>query len=81
VRVASDNVFGSDELSPELVRSASFTEQEGRYDAAEVRTFLDRIASSLEVYLSTDAASALRAEFARNASIAQQVLDAGQTAA
>jgi hypothetical protein len=79
--VASDNVFGSDELTPELLRSAQFNEQDGRIDAAEVRTFLDRVASSLEVFLSADAPSALRAEFARNAEIAQQVLDAGQNAA
>jgi hypothetical protein len=81
VWVASDNVFGSDELSGELLRSATFTEVDGRYDASEVRTFLDRVASSVEVFLSTDAHSALRAEFARNAEIAQQVLDAGQNAA
>ena len=79
--MASDNVFGSDELSAELLRSATFTEHEGRYDAAEVRTFLDRVASSVEVFLSTDAHSALRAEFRRNAEIAQQVLEAGQNAA
>lgn len=78
--MSSDNVFGSDELTPELLRSASFADHDGRYDAAEVREFLGRVASSLDVFLSADAPSALRAEFARNAEIAQQVLDAGQNA-
>lgn len=78
--MTSDHVFGSDELTPELLRTANFAEQDGRVDAAEVRTFLDRVASSLEIFLSQDAPTALRAEFARNAEIAQQVLDAGQTA-
>lgn len=79
--MTSDHAFGSDELSPELLRSATFDEQDGRVDAAEVRQFLDRVASSLEVFMSQDAPTALRAEFSRNAEIAQQVLDAGQNAA
>lgn len=79
--MTSDHAFGSDELTPELLRSATFDEQDGRIDAAEVRQFLDRAASSLEVFMSQDAPTALRAEFARNAEIAQQVLDAGQNAA
>jgi hypothetical protein len=78
--MAGDHVFGSDELTPELLRSVQFTEHDGRYDAADVRTFLERAASALEVFLSADAPSALRAEFKRNADIAQQVLDAGQNA-
>ena len=75
------NIFGSDELTPELVRGATFTDHDGRYDAAEVREYLDRVATAVGVFLSGDAPTALRAEFARNAEIAQQVLDAGQAAA
>ncbi|MCW2920200.1 MAG: hypothetical protein JWL76_74 [Thermoleophilia bacterium] len=78
--MTSDNVFGSDQLTPELLRSAAFAEEGGRVDVGEVRTFLDRVASSLEVFMSGDAPTALRAEFDRNASIATQILDAGQTA-
>ncbi|MCW2928918.1 MAG: hypothetical protein JWM86_2886, partial [Thermoleophilia bacterium] len=78
--MTGDRVFGSDELTPELVRGATFSEEGGRYDAAEVRAFLDRVASSVEVFQSEDAPTALRAEFRRNAEIAQQVLDAGQNA-
>ncbi|MCW2974235.1 MAG: hypothetical protein JWN72_2508 [Thermoleophilia bacterium] len=75
------NIFGSGELTPDLVRGVTFTDHDGRYDAAEVDTYLDRIASAVGVLLSGDAPTALRAEFARNAEIAQQVLDAGQAAA
>lgn len=78
--MTSDNVFGSHELTPELLRGASFAEEDGRVDAGEVRVFLDRVASSLDVFLAGDAPSALRAEFDRNAAIATQILDAGQTA-
>ena len=60
--VTSDHVFGSDELTPELLRAATFAEVDGRVDAAEVRAFLDRVASSLEVFMSADAPTALRAE-------------------
>ncbi|MCW2950177.1 MAG: hypothetical protein JWN41_1190, partial [Thermoleophilia bacterium] len=74
------NIFGSGELTPDLVRSATFVNHDGRYDAAEVDAFLDRLASAVGVFLSADAPTALRAEFARNAEIAQQVLDAGQAA-
>lgn len=79
--MSQEHSFGSGELTPELVRGITFAEVDGRVDAAEVRTFLDRVASSLEVFLSGDAQQALRLEFARNAEIAQQVLDAGQAAA
>lgn len=79
--MTNDHVFGSDQLSPEMLRSARFAQVDGKVDAAEVQQFLDRVASSLEVFLAQDAPAALRAEFARNAEIAQQVLDAGQTAA
>jgi hypothetical protein len=79
--VTSDHVFRSDELTPDFVRSASFAEQDGRLDAHEVQTFLDRVATSLEAFLAEDAQTALRAEFARNANIAEQVFDAGQQAA
>jgi hypothetical protein len=78
--VTNDRVFGSDELTPELLRSATFDEQDGRIDAAQVREYLERVASSLEVFMSGDAPTALRAEFSRNAEIAQQILDAGQNA-
>ena len=78
--MTSDNVFGSDQLTPELLRSAAFAEEDGRVDVGEVRIFLDRVASSLEVFMSGDAPTALRAEFDRNAAIATQILDAGQTA-
>ena len=53
--MTSDNVFGSHELTPDLVRGARFEEVDGRLDAGEVRAFLDRIASSLEVFMSGDA--------------------------
>ncbi|MCW2956413.1 MAG: hypothetical protein JWO69_1282 [Thermoleophilia bacterium] len=79
--MSDGNVFGSGDLSPELLRGATFVEQDGRIDAAEVRTFLDRVASALEVTQSGEPQDALRREFARNAEIAQQVLDAGQAAA
>jgi cell division septum initiation protein DivIVA len=79
--VTSDHVFRSDELTPDLVRGVTFAEQDGRVDAHEVQTFLDRVATSLETFLAQDAQSALRAEFARNANIAEQVFDAGQQAA
>ena len=72
-----DHAFGSNELTPELVRGASFDDLDGRYDATEVRTFLDRVASALEVFLADDSRTAMQAEFARNAEIAKQVLDAG----
>ncbi|MBC7461617.1 MAG: DivIVA domain-containing protein [Thermoleophilia bacterium] len=75
------NIFGSGELTPDLVRGVSFTDHDGRYDAAEVDAYLDRLASAVGVLLSGDAPTALRAEFARNAEIAQQVLDAGHAAA
>ena len=81
VPVTGEHVFGTDELDPALLRGVTFTERDGGFDADEVRTFLDRVASALEVYLSGDAQAALRAEFARNAEIAQQVLEAGQSAA
>jgi len=58
----------------------SFEERGGMVDATEVRAFLAHVASALEVLQSGDAQQALRAEFARNAEIAQQVLDAGQNA-
>ncbi len=76
-----EHVFGTSDLTPELVRGAKFDERDGRVDATEVRNFLDRVASSLEVFLAADARTALQAEFARNAEIAKQVLDAGQSAA
>ncbi|MCW2960891.1 MAG: hypothetical protein JWM90_1278 [Thermoleophilia bacterium] len=79
--MSEDAVFGSGDLSPELLRGVAFDEQDGRIDASSVRTFLDRVASAVEVAQSTDAQEALRREFARNAEIAQQVLDAGQAAA
>lgn len=79
--MTTQDSFGSDELTPAFVRGATFTEVDGRFDADEVRTFLDRVASALDVFLSGDAQEALRKEFARNAAIAQQVLDAGQNAA
>ncbi|MCW2925056.1 MAG: hypothetical protein JWM98_2460, partial [Thermoleophilia bacterium] len=75
--MTDQHVFGSGRLTPELLRSATFDEVDGRYDAGEVRTFLERAASALDVLMSEDAALALRAEFSRNAEIAQQVLDAG----
>jgi len=78
---SDEHVFGSGRLTPELLRSASFDDEAGRYDAESVRAFLDRAASALEVLMADDASIALRAEFSRNAEIAQQVLDAGQTAA
>lgn len=79
--MSEESVFGSGELTPDLLRRVSFAEQDGRVDAEEVRTFLGNVASALEVLQSSDAQLALRAEFARNAEIAQQVLDAGQAAA
>lgn len=78
--MTNDHVFGSDQLTPELLRSAQFDELDGRVDAAQVREYLERVASSLEVFMSGDAPTALRAEFSRNAEIAQQILDAGQNA-
>lgn len=79
--MASDHSFGSNELTPDFVRSKTFTEQDGMIPAADVRQFLENVASALEVFLAGDAQLALRREFARNAEIAQQVLDAGQSAA
>lgn len=75
------HVFGTGDLTPDLVRDAQFEMVDGGYDPAEVRAFLDRVASAVEVLLAEDSIQALRAEFRRNAEIAQQVLDAGQHAA
>jgi hypothetical protein len=76
----SANVFGSGDLTPDFVRSITFEEHDGRVDAAHVQLVLEQIASAMEVLQASDPEQALRREFARNAEIAQQVLDAGQAA-
>ncbi|MCB0879758.1 MAG: hypothetical protein KDC46_12370, partial [Thermoleophilia bacterium] len=79
--MTSDHAFGSNELTPDLLRGVQFEERDGMIPAGEVRTFLENAASALDVLLSQDGITAMKREIDRSADIATQVLDAGQTAA
>jgi len=72
--------YGTGELTPEAIRGARFAQRGGAYSPAEVREFLEQVASAMEVLQSQDMAQAMRRELQRSAEISSRVVMAGQEA-
>lgn len=74
-------VYGSTELTPEVIRTRQFDVVPDGYSRVEVEEFLEQIASAIEVLTSSSVSEAMRRELQRNTDITARMVIAAQEAA